>query len=133
VVLDHPLLAVLEPDERRSIDERLLRRSLAPGKVCIEEGAITTEFFLVLRGCVEVSRGGRRVASLEAGEFFGESGALDPGPGYTLARNATVTAREATELGVMTEGDFSALIRSSEPFRTMVYAQLGEIAERADG
>ena len=43
MVLDHPLLAVLEPDERRSIDKRLLRRRLAPGEVCVEEGAITTE------------------------------------------------------------------------------------------
>jgi CRP-like cAMP-binding protein len=130
-VTDHPLLAVLEPDERRSTEERLLRRSLAPGEVCIEEGAITTEFLLVLSGRVEVTRRGESVVSLGAGEFFGESGALDPGPGYTLARSATVTAREPTELGVITEGVFSDLIRSSAPFRDMVYARLAEVAERS--
>jgi hypothetical protein len=64
-------------------------------------------------------------------EFFGESGALDPGPGYTLARSATVTAREPTDLGVMGERDFSSLIHSSQPFRELVYAQLAEVAERA--
>jgi CRP-like cAMP-binding protein len=130
-VTDHPLLAVLEPDERRSIEERMVRRSLAAGEVCIEEGAITTEFFLVLSGGVEVTRRGQRVVSLGAGEFFGESGALDPGPGYALARNATVTASEPTELGVIREADFSTLIRSSAPFRDMVYAQLAEVAERS--
>ena len=123
-MIDHPLLATLDPDERERIAARLERRTLDAGAVCVEEGTVTTEFFLILSGRAEATHQGRLLRVMETGDFFGETGALDPGPGYALARTATVTATAPTELAVMSEQDFTALLRSAPRFRELVYAQL---------
>ena len=57
------------------------------GEVLTKEGRIGREFFMILSGSVEVTRGGRRLSTLGPGEFFGELAAVSPAP-----RSATVTA-----------------------------------------
>jgi len=121
---DHPLLNAL-PDDRRSRMIAGMRLDPRPaGAEILSEGTLSTEFFLILRGSVEVVRGGEVLAVLESGSFFGESGALDAGPGYALARNATVRAREPLEMGVISEADFAESMRSVPAFRDAVYAVL---------
>jgi CRP/FNR family cyclic AMP-dependent transcriptional regulator len=57
------------------------------GHVIAREGDRGIGFFLVLDGEAKVSRGGKTLAKLKAGDFFGEVSLLDRGP-----RTATVTA-----------------------------------------
>jgi CRP/FNR family cyclic AMP-dependent transcriptional regulator len=57
------------------------------GEILTKEGRIDREFFMILSGSVAVTRGGRRIATLGPGQFFGELAAVSPAP-----RSATVTA-----------------------------------------
>jgi CRP-like cAMP-binding protein len=85
---------------RRQLEQvaRLAERvNVAPGEVLTREGRIGREFFLILSGTVDVTRGGRHRKNLGPGDYFGELAAVNPGP-----RNATVTA--LTELDVLIIG-----------------------------
>jgi CRP-like cAMP-binding protein len=79
---------------------------------------------VILSGTVEVVRGDAIVNRLGEGNVFGEAGALDAGPGYALARNATIRAAGELELGVLSEADFTRLFADSGEFRTAVHALL---------
>jgi CRP/FNR family transcriptional regulator, cyclic AMP receptor protein len=75
------------------------------GKVLVEEGAVGHEFFLILEGQAVVRRGGRRVAMLGPGQYFGEMALLDRGP-----RTATVVADTDMNLLVLGQREFSGLL-----------------------
>jgi CRP-like cAMP-binding protein len=81
------------------------QRSAATGDVLVREGDAGTEFFLVLDGAVTVERSGRTVAELGPGRSFGELSLLDGG-----RRNATVTAAAPTELFVLGQREFGAVL-----------------------
>lgn len=76
-----------------------------PGKHLTVEGEPGHEFMIVLEGTAAVTAGDRRVATLRAGDFFGEVALLDPGP-----RTATVTAETPMMLAVVGQGEFAALL-----------------------
>ena len=59
-------------------------------------------------GEAEVSRGGRIVAELGPGDYFGELGLLDP-----ALRDATVTARTPMELVVLAQWDFEQALEEA--------------------
>ncbi len=50
------------------------------GKVLTAEGEIGREFFVVVSGRAEATRGGVRLATVEPGSFFGEMALLDRRP-----------------------------------------------------
>jgi CRP-like cAMP-binding protein len=58
-----------------------------PGQVVVQEGAPGETLFVILSGEARVVRGGRTLARLRPGDFFGELSALDGGP-----RSATIVA-----------------------------------------
>lgn len=62
---------------------------VAAGAVIVAEGAVEQAMYVIARGRVEVRHGASGLASLEAGEVFGELALLDPAP-----RSATVAAAE---------------------------------------
>jgi CRP-like cAMP-binding protein len=76
-----------------------------PGKVLTNEGEIGREFFVVVSGKAEATRGGVRLATVEAGSFFGEMALLDRRP-----RSATVTTLEPTTVLVINAGAFNSLV-----------------------
>jgi CRP/FNR family transcriptional regulator, cyclic AMP receptor protein len=75
------------------------------GKVLCQEGSIGYEFYLILDGQAVVKRGGKKVATLGPGQYFGELSLLDRQP-----RSATVEA--ATDMTVLVLGkrEFSGLL-----------------------
>ena len=93
VYAESPLLEKLDEADRTAVVAALRRRSYPPGSAIVTQGEMGTDFFVVLQGTVLVLRDGEPVAELGPGAFFGELAAMDPGPGYALARNATVRAR----------------------------------------
>ena len=122
---DHPLVSVLPEPAREDLVARVTRVSHSAGSVILAEGTLSTDFFLILEGTVEIVRRGEVLATLEAGSFFGELGAQDAGPGYAMARNATVRALTPVELGVLDEEAFTTFIRSVPEFRDAVQATTG--------
>lgn len=80
---------------------------VAPGTVVVEEGAVGKDFYLIVAGEASVSRGGRTVATVAPGGYFGELSLLDEAP-----RSATVTATTAMTLIKLGRAEFSAVLDS---------------------
>jgi CRP-like cAMP-binding protein len=76
-----------------------------PGKVLCQEGQIGREFFVLVDGTVQVTRKGKRVATLTGGDFLGEIALVTEMP-----RTATVTAETPVRLFVLTRREFYAVL-----------------------
>jgi CRP-like cAMP-binding protein len=76
-----------------------------PGKVLCKEGQFGHEFFVLVDGKVQVTRKGRRVATLSGGDFVGEIALITE-----LPRTATVTAETPARLFVLTRREFHAVL-----------------------
>ena len=79
--------------------------SVAPGTELVAEGTSGHEFFLILEGQAAVKRNGRKIATLGAGQYFGEMALLDRGP-----RSASIVAETPMELLVLGQREFSAIL-----------------------
>lgn len=75
------------------------------GAVLCEEGSRGREFFVIVDGEAEVTRGGRRVATLGAGDFFGEIALVERGN-----RAATVTAVTPLRFFVISDRAFASVL-----------------------
>jgi len=92
------------------------------GAELVREGdALAREFMVIVDGAVDVRRRGRRVATLGAGDFFGEMALLAHGP-----RTATVTSTRPTELLVVTPAAFHALLERLPAMHSRVLRALAE-------
>lgn len=80
------------------------------GSDIVKEGEIGHEFYLISKGSAVVKRGNRKVANLGAGSYFGEMALLDRGP-----RTATITAEEPSELIVLGQREFMAVLDQVPP------------------
>jgi CRP-like cAMP-binding protein len=75
------------------------------GTKLVSEGSAGHEFFVIVDGSANVSRNGRKIATLGPGDYFGELALLDRAP-----RNATVTATAPMELVVLAQREFSGVL-----------------------
>lgn len=78
---------------------------VAAGKVLCRQDDYGREFFVIVEGEADVSRGGTHVATLGPGEIFGEIALIEHS-----RRTATVTAKTPLRFFVMTNQAFWALI-----------------------
>lgn len=76
-----------------------------PGQALTTEGDIGREFFVIVSGKAEATRGNVSIGVLGPGSFFGEMALLDRQP-----RTATVTTLEPTSVLVITVGAFNTLV-----------------------
>lgn len=93
-----------------------------PLETIIEEDEFGDCMFIILEGAVDVrirAVGGREItiATLKAGEFFGEQALL---PGATGKRNASVRALQTSSLFKITKKDVALGISQEEEFTTPV-------------
>ncbi len=89
-----PLFRSVQPEHLAQLAQRTQPRSFAAGTVILREEETDLNLFVIRRGAVTVTRtdsdgAAVSLATLGAGDFFGEMGLLDGGP-----RSATVTALE---------------------------------------
>ncbi len=103
-----PIFAGLDAAALDALAKRLKRRLAAAEEVIVAEGAAGDSMFWIARGVVAVERRGSRgdrvrVATLMAGDFFGEHALLAHAP-----RNADCRATTPCELYELTARDFFA-------------------------
>ncbi|HEX2469345.1 MAG TPA: cyclic nucleotide-binding domain-containing protein [Candidatus Limnocylindrales bacterium] len=107
----------------RLADEVTVRQ----GKVLAKEGAPGHEFFVILEGSVDISKGDKKLATLGPGDFFGELAMLGRVP-----RTATATATTPARLLVVGHREFTSLLASQPAIRDKVLRAVAHrIAELA--
>jgi len=94
---------------------------LPEGKALTTEGERGREFFVLLDGGAEVRQQGKRIATLGKGDFLGEIALVTK-----LPRTATVTTTSPVRALVITERDFTALLKRSPAVGQGVLQALGE-------
>lgn len=95
---------------------------LRQGKTLIREGASGREFFVLLEGQADVTKNGRRINRMGAGEFFGEIALVAP----SATRTATVTATTPVRVLVVTAQNFRRLLATSPEIKVKVLEALAE-------
>jgi CRP/FNR family cyclic AMP-dependent transcriptional regulator len=96
-----PLFAGFTPRQLRTIADSAAERRFQAGETIVKQGDAGIGFFLILHGTVEVLKSGTKVASLSAGQFFGEMALLDEQP-----RTAEVRATSDVRCSVLARWEF---------------------------
>jgi CRP/FNR family transcriptional regulator, cyclic AMP receptor protein len=94
---------------------------LPKGKVMAEEGDRGREFFVLLEGEADVTKGDKSINTMREGDFFGEIALVTKMP-----RTASVTATTDVRVLVITERDFGALLKHSQEVSRSVAEALAE-------
>ncbi len=105
-----PLFAHCSKRELEQIASVADEIDLSEGKELMREGALGREFFVILEGSAEVTRGGEAINTLGPGDFFGEIALISHGP-----RTATVTATTGADLYALERDDFIAAVTGHAP------------------
>ena len=91
------------------------------GRVLARQGEFGQEFFVLTDGTVEVRRGQRRLATLGAGDFFGEIALVSNVP-----RTATVKTLSPVRALVVTSRDFWTLLDKSPRTQRKILEAVGD-------
>ena len=116
-----PLFASASKHELAEIASIADEIDLPEGKVLIREGDTGREFFVLVDGTAEVSRAGKKVASIGPGDFFGEIALISKTP-----RNATITTTSPVRALVITDRAFRQLLDHSPQIQIAVLTALAE-------
>ena len=82
-----PLFSHLTDEEARRLAAFASENSVAEGQILMKQGDYSTELIAIEHGTADVIQGGKKIASLTAGDLIGEMGLLSKEP-----RNADVIA-----------------------------------------
>ena len=102
--------------ERISAEE-----DIEPGEVLIHEGEPGRRFFVLLEGEAEVSRDGKVLNRLEAGDFFGEISLLSDRP-----TTASVVTSDPARVVVIAPADFRRLLEELPPMQMKIVRTLAD-------
>jgi CRP/FNR family transcriptional regulator, cyclic AMP receptor protein len=94
---------------------------LPSGKEMATQGDRGREFFVLLEGTADVTKGDQRINQMKKGDFFGEIALVTKMP-----RTATVTATSDVRVLVINERDFASLLKSSPEIGECVAEALAE-------
>ncbi len=97
------------------------------GQVLAREGDNGHEFIVIVQGTARVDIGDRQVATIGAGDFFGEVALLDGGP-----RTASIVAETELVAEVIGQREFSALVESSPHLAKKLLVGLARRLRAAD-
>jgi CRP/FNR family transcriptional regulator, cyclic AMP receptor protein len=116
------IFSKLEKSDLERIGKVVVSRSYKAGEEIVNEGEQAVAFYVIVKGKVEVTKGGAALNTLSAGDGFGEMALLD---GYP--RVASVRAAADTDCLVMTRWDFAAELRTNP---TIALAMLPVMSKR---
>src|SRR5262245_60659267 len=116
-----PLFANCSKKELAAISGIADEIDLKEGKELTRQGSSGREFFVLIEGTADVVKDGKKVNSLQGGDFFGEIALVHHGP-----RTATVTATSPVRTLVITERNFKRLLEESPEIQLKVLEALAE-------
>lgn len=116
-----PLFAGCSKTELQRIASLADELDLADGATLIREGERGREFIVIADGTVRVTRKGKKIRELGAGDFIGEIALVADVP-----RTATVTATSPVRLLVVTDRAFRGLLEQMPSIAKKVLQSLGE-------
>ena len=99
-----PLFEGVSDEDLGKIAPFVSEVSVSEGKHLVDEGDYAYEFMAIEEGEAEVVRGDQTLATLGAGDYFGEIGLLEDD-----RRNATVIARSSMRLLTLDQWDMKRL------------------------
>jgi CRP-like cAMP-binding protein len=91
------------------------------GTVLCKEDTLGREFYVLVEGTVEVTQGGKVIATRGAGEFVGEIALLT-----SARRTATVTATTPVRCLILMRGDFRRVLDENRDIERKVMTTLAE-------
>jgi CRP-like cAMP-binding protein len=100
-------------------------REAPAGAQLTEEGRPGREFFVLVEGAAVVRRGGRKVAELGAGDWFGEIAILTFTP-----RTASVTSTSSVRVLVISDRAFRRVVETTPRIALRVLGSVGRRLER---
>ena len=100
-----PMFSQLAAKQRRHVAKALGVHEVADGVMLVRQGEAGDTFYVILDGTAKVVRNGRRIATLETGDWFGELALLDPAP-----RNADVVTVGPGTVGILDARSFRRLV-----------------------
>ena len=116
-----PLFAGCSKSELRELAKTADELDLREGTVLTREGRPGREFFVLVDGTARVSKAGRKIAELRAGDWFGEIALITNSP-----RTATVTATSPVDVLVITDRRFRTLVETMPSIALKVLSCVGE-------
>ena len=116
-----PLFAGCSKAELQKIASLADELDLGDGATLIREGERGREFIVIADGTVRVTRNGKMLRELGAGDFIGEIALVADVP-----RTATVTATSPVRLLVVTDRAFRGLLEQMPSIAKKVLQSLGE-------
>jgi CRP-like cAMP-binding protein len=100
-----PLFHPLSVAAKEQLASRLSASIVPAGTTIVTEGKPGDDFYIIVEGHADVTRGGQHVRSQGPGDYFGEIALLRDVP-----RTATVTALDEMELCTIGRDDFLAVV-----------------------
>jgi len=122
-----PLLRSCSKRELQRVAQVADEVQLEAGRAVVTEGLPGNECYVVISGTATVSRAGVVIATIGAGDHFGELSVLDGGP-----RTATVTATSDIELLVIGRREFTALLEDVPGLNHKVLVNLAHWVRELD-
>ena len=116
-----PLFEGLSKRELTELARMTEDMDFEPGKVLCREGEIGREFFVIVDGEAEVTRGGKRVNTIGPADFFGEIALVED-----TRRTATVTAMTPLRAFVLTSRSFNRLLETAPAVERKVLRALAK-------
>ena len=116
-----PLFNGCSKGELRELAKSADELDIREGTVLTREGRPGREFFVLIDGTARVTKGGKKVADLAPGDWFGEIALITNRP-----RTATVTATSPGDVLVITDRRFHSVVETMPSIALKVLATIGE-------
>jgi CRP/FNR family transcriptional regulator, cyclic AMP receptor protein len=116
-----PLFAGCSKGELRELAKSADELDIREGTVLTREGRPGREFFVLVDGTARVTKAGKKVADLGAGDWFGEIALITNSP-----RTATVTATSPGDVLVITDRRFHSVVETMPSIALKVLATVGD-------
>jgi len=127
MLLNVPIFSGMPKKELKAMSHSFVERTYGPGTVIEQEGGKGISFYLITDGSVDVTKGGKSIAKLAKGQFFGELSLLDKQP-----RSASIVAIEPTKCLIMTAWVWSGFLETQPKLAVPVMKELARRIRETD-